>query len=131
MFDVNSLLSEKEQLDKHINKHIAEQIELHNQKNESIDTSNLITSFINRLERIILVHSYIYEEKNNNIISDSDWDFFAKELVRMFERYPSEATQSVYYDGFKGWTGDSASDLRWIYANDAFIVNTAERLLNG
>ena len=44
---------------------------------------NLTTQeYIDFLQRFIIVHSYIYYELDNNIISDKRYDEKAKELVR-------------------------------------------------
>jgi hypothetical protein len=88
----------------------------------------LIVEFINRRERQILVHSYIYEDLNKNLIDDATWDLWAKELVFLFDEYRELAKESVYYKHFIGWTGDTASDLQEAYRLPE-IMDTARRLL--
>lgn len=43
---------------------------------------------IDFLQRYIIVHSYIYYELNNNVISDKDYDAKSKELVKYKNDYP-------------------------------------------
>ena len=66
---------------------------------------------INFLQRFIIVHSYIYYELNDNVISDKDYDAKAKELVRYKNEYPELWNSSEYYkqfgDDYNGTTGFS------------------------
>ena len=71
--------------------------------------NNGITSYIMRRINQILVHSYLYEQCTVNIIDDSTWDKWAKELVSLIHKYPDIAKKSPYYEQFKDWTGDTAS----------------------
>ena len=67
--------------------------------------------YINFLQRFIIVHSYIYYELNDNVISDKDYDAKAKELVRYKNEYPELWNSSEYYkqfgDDYNGTTGFS------------------------
>ena len=71
---------------------------------------NLTTQeYIDFLQRYIIVHSYIYYECNNNIISDKKYDEKAKELMRLKNEYPDLWESSMYYqqfgDDYNGATG--------------------------
>lgn len=71
---------------------------------------NLTTQeYIDFLQRFIIVHSYIYYELNNNVISDKEYDAKAKELVRYKNEYPELWKSSQYYkqfgDDYNGSTG--------------------------
>lgn len=71
---------------------------------------NLTTQeHIDFLQRFIIVHSYIYYELDNNIISDKRYDEKAKELVRYKNEYPNLWKSSMYYkqfgDEYNGSTG--------------------------
>ena len=65
--------------------------------------------YINWLQRLIIVHSYIYYELNNNAISDMQYDKKSKELVELKESYPDLWKKSEYYkqfgDDYNGATG--------------------------
>lgn len=64
---------------------------------------------IDFLQRYIIVHSYIYYELNNNVISDKQYDAKSKELVRYKNDYPELWRSSMYYkqfaDEYNGATG--------------------------
>ena len=64
---------------------------------------------IDFLQRFIIVHSYIYYELNNNVISDREYDLRAKELVKYKNEYPELWKTSEYYkqfgDDYNGATG--------------------------
>lgn len=64
---------------------------------------------ISYLERWILVHSFIYYELNDNVISDKQFDKNARLLASKIEKYGSKKIASteygyVFYD-FDGSTG--------------------------
>ena len=65
--------------------------------------------YIDYLQRYIIVHSYIYYELNNNVISDREYDAKAKELVEYKNDYPELWKNSMYYkqfgDDYNGSTG--------------------------
>lgn len=57
--------------------------------------------YIDFLQRYIIVHSYIYYELNNNVISDREYDVKSKELVRLKGEYPDLWKDSMYYEQFR------------------------------
>ena len=65
--------------------------------------------YINFLQRFIILHSYIYYELNDNMISDKAYDEKARELVRYKNEYPELWKSSEYYkqfgDDYSGATG--------------------------
>lgn len=65
--------------------------------------------YIDFLQRYIIVHSYIYYELNDNVISDKEYDAKAKELVRYKNDFPELWKSSMYYkqfgDDYNGSTG--------------------------
>ena len=64
------------------------------------------TEKIQLLERWILVHSFIYYELNDNIVSDFDYDANAKQLADLKREYPDEFKRSRYYDYFHDYCSD-------------------------
>lgn len=63
---------------------------------------NLTTQeYIDFLQRFILVHSYIYYELNNNVISDKFYDAKSKELVKYKNEYPDLWQSSMCYEQFR------------------------------
>lgn len=75
----------------------------------------------------MLVHSYIYYELNENIVSDSQWSKWAMELADLQVKYPDISKQVIYADDFDGWDGSSGAFLT--YKDKLNIVVVAERLL--
>ena len=86
-----------------------------------------IAEKIQRRRYQMLVHSYIYYEMNENLISDSLWSQWAMELVDLQSKYPDIAEQVVYAEDFEDWDGSSGAFLR--YSNKPNIVSTANFLL--
>lgn len=66
---------------------------------------------INRRERQILVHSFLYYQLNDNLITDFTFDAWSKELAELIQEYPEAYRKSVYCDGFRGFDGSSGFDL--------------------
>lgn len=61
-----------------------------------------LQEYINWLQRFIIVHSYIYYECDNNVISDKHYDDMARELVMYKNDYPEEWRNSEYFKQFGG-----------------------------
>jgi NAD-dependent DNA ligase len=74
----------------------------------------------------MLVHSYLYYELGQNIISDYNFDYWAKELVDLQAKYPEESKQARYYEEFIDFDGSSGFDLPYHYIN---IQKTGNKLL--
>jgi len=71
----------------------------------------------------MLVHSYIYYEKDDNIVDDFKWQQWADELVVLQKENPGDIG---YYDKeFKGWTGAGGSHLP---LKDTRVMNKAETI---
>ena len=66
-------------------------------------------NYIDFLQRFIIVHSYIYYELNNNVISDKKYDEKSRELAKYRTDYPDLWKSSMYYkqfgDDYDGATG--------------------------
>ena len=74
----------------------------------------------------ILVHSYIYYELDDNIVSDSQWSSWAKELCIISKAYPDIAEKVIYADQFEDFDGSTGMDFTY----DKWIENKAKLLLN-
>ena len=86
-----------------------------------------IAEKIQRRRYQMLVHSYIYYELDNNIISDSQWSQWATELAELQSKYPDIANQVIYADDFEDWDGSTGAFLR--YKDKPNIITTARNLL--
>ncbi|MDF9638844.1 DNA ligase LigA-related protein [Bacillus cereus] len=70
---------------------------------------------ISRRRRQILVHSFLYYQMNENIISDHAYDAWSKELAELQIKYPQEASKAIYAKEFEGFDGSSGFDLPYHY----------------
>jgi hypothetical protein len=86
-----------------------------------------IAEKIQRRRYQMLVHSYIYYELDNNIISDSQWSQWATELAELQSKYPDIANQVIYADDFEDWDGSTGAFLN--FKNKPNIITTARSLL--
>lgn len=89
-------------------------------------TDELMLSLINRRQRQILLHSYIYYDLNKNVISDFQFDSWAYDLVRLMRENPNEAKKSEFYTDFKDFDGSTGMDLTYrqpftIYWGSQFV----------
>ena len=88
---------------------------------------------IDFLQRVILIHSYLYYEANNSVWSDKKYDEVARQLTDMQEEHTTNwiknKTQYGYcfYD-FDGTTGFDLWD-RLKEKDKRYISNIAEKLV--
>lgn len=73
----------------------------------------------------LLVHSCLYYEMDTNIISDRQWDIWAKELVQLQKDYPEMSKEVAWYDAFKDW---DASTGAFLPLKDEWVVKKAKQL---
>lgn len=66
---------------------------------------------ISLLQRWIIVHSILYYERNQSVVSDKKFDENAKQLVQMQHDFPDEASQSEYWYMFSDFDGSTGFDL--------------------
>lgn len=59
----------------------------------------------------LLIHSCIYYHLNTNIISDMQWDKWARELVQLQTDYSDIGEHVQLYDMFKDWDGSTGAFL--------------------
>ncbi len=97
----------------------------HTEVKPKIDTEK-IAELINRRRRQILVHSVIYYEMNDNLISDSTWSKWAQELEELQAKYPDIAAKVPYAKEFEGFDHSTGSSLP---LDDPWAVKKAKQLL--
>ena len=85
-----------------------------------------IAEKIKQRRRQMLVHSYLYYEKDTNIVSDSKWAEWAKELEQLQKDYPKESAEVEFAEQFVDWDGSSGAHLK--YSDN--IKRVAEILLS-
>lgn len=81
---------------------------------------------IRQRRRQMLVHSYIYYELDDNIVSDVQWAKWAKELEQLQKNYPKESAEVEEYEQFKDWDGSSGAFLNFSEA-----IKTVAKILLG
>ncbi len=85
-----------------------------------------IKELIQRRRLQLLVHSCIYYRLNQNIISDTTFDMWSKELVELQNKYPKISKLVYYYEDFKDFDGSSGFDLPYA---EPWILKKAQQLL--
>lgn len=87
-----------------------------------------IAELIQQRRLQILIHSCIYYEYNRNVISDRQFDIWAKELVQLQKDYPEIAKQVIWAEAFEGFDGSTGFDLP---IKDKWVMQKASRLCEG
>lgn len=89
--------------------------------------TEILLELMNRRQRQLLVHSFLYYQLNTNIIGDHSFDRWSKELASLLEDNPELAKQTVYYSGFTEFDGSSGYNLPYAMPE---IQQVGYRLLN-
>lgn len=89
-------------------------------------TKDDIHELINRRRRQILVHSIIYYEFDDCLISDNQWAEWAQELENLQRDYPDIADECDYATAFYGFEHSSGYNLP---LRDPWGVNKARYLI--
>jgi hypothetical protein len=84
---------------------------------------------IHHLRRIVLSHSVLYYSIGDSVVSDYQFDTWARELAKLQIENP-KASERVYYhrEAFMGFTGETGYDLP---LTDEGAIRAAERMLKG
>lgn len=93
-------------------------------------TQRIISSFINRRQRQILVHSYIYYVLDQNLIDDCTWSKWAQELVDISAAYPDIAAQSEFANDFEDFDGSTGAFFDFENVRMIGIISAADWLLH-
>jgi len=82
----------------------------------------------------MLVHSCIYYEMNDNIVSDHQWQAWADELQRLQTDFPELTTIDFFDWEFRDWDGATANHLphrnQWVYSKALYILELNRRFKN-
>lgn len=89
-------------------------------------TNEEIANLIKRRRFQVYVHSYLYYERDVNIISDAMFDSISHELADLQQKYPDISKQVEWYNEFKDYDGSTGAFLPF---NNQRIINIANRLL--
>ena len=74
----------------------------------------------------MLVHSSIYYELNDNIVSDHQWQAWADELQRLQEDHPDCCTIGFFDWESRDWTGATGNHLNHRHP---WTLNKAQQIL--
>ena len=85
-----------------------------------------IANKIQRRRYQMLVHSLLYYELDINLVSDTTWSSWAKELCELQKTYPDTASRVIFSEAFKGFDGSTGFNLPF---RDKQVINIAFRLL--
>lgn len=75
----------------------------------------------------ILVHSCIYYHFDSNIISDRQWDIWARELVELQKQHSEESKTVLWYEAFKDW---DASTGAFLPITDEWVIRKARYIMH-
>ena len=92
-----------------------------------VNYADPIAEKIQRRRYQLLVHSLLYYELDMNLVSDSQWSAWAKELAQLQIDHPDIASRVIFADAFKGFDGSTGFNLPF---SDEQVVNIAYRLLH-
>lgn len=73
----------------------------------------------------LLIHSCLYYDMDTNLISDRQWDIWARELVQLQKDYPDISAKVIWYDAFADW---DASTGAFLPLKDEWVVNKARQV---
>lgn len=90
-------------------------------------TDEEIKYLIRKRRAQMLIHSCIYYELNDNIISDHQWQEWADELQQLQEKHPKLMKIKFYDRQFADWTGATGNHLPH---KDPWVLSKAKSILN-
>ena len=80
---------------------------------------------IKQLRSVMLIHSCLYYELNDSVMSDHEWQRFADELTELQTKYPDECAMNFYDQWFENWDGSTGYHLPlrdpWVYSKAQYI----------
>ena len=88
--------------------------------------SRSIPEIIKQRRAQMLVHSCIYYELDDNIVSDHQWQKWADELEKIQKEHPEHINIKFYDLYFKDWTGATGAHLPH---RDPWVMRKARHLL--
>ena len=89
-------------------------------------TKTKIAELIKRRRLQILIHSCIYYEFNQNLVTDTQWSTWALELEQLQNKYPDIAKQVIWADAFQDFDHSTGYNLP---LRDPWVVGRARWLL--
>jgi NAD-dependent DNA ligase len=76
----------------------------------------------------MLVHSCIYYELNDSVVSDDQWQKWADELEKLQRENPDSIKIGFFDWEFRDWTGATGAHLNhrepWVLAKAKYVLET-------
>ena len=98
---------------------------------KTICSSELI-ELVRRRRSQMLIHSCIYYELNESIISDHQWQAWADELQKLQKEHPSCLRIDFYDWEFRDWDGATGAHLPhrnpWVFQKANYILNLSREI---
>ena len=91
-----------------------------------IGVNGSVLELIQRRRLQLLVHSCIYYEYNESLVSDEQWKNWAIELETLQNDFPQESERAPWYEVFKGFDHSTGYHLP---TKDSWVMGTARWLL--
>lgn len=88
--------------------------------------NEFVLELIQRRRLQLLVHSCIYYEYNESIVTDEQWKNWAMELEALQRDYPRESEFAPWADAFREFDHSTGFDLP---TRDPWVMGTARWLL--
>ena len=89
-----------------------------------------VVQLIRQRRAQMLIHSCLYYEMNESIISDHLWQALADELARLQKEHPDKCVIGFYDNEFKEWDGSTGYHLPlrdpWVYGKAQQILKLGE-----
>lgn len=85
-----------------------------------------IAELIQQRRYQMLVHSCIYYVMSCSVVSDKQWDEWARELQKLQTEYPDISQQITLYEYFKDW---DASTGEFLPIKEPWVLDLANRVL--
>lgn len=97
-----------------------------NQNSSQSRGDSLIYAKIQQRRLQMLVHSCIYYELNTSLITDKQFDTWARELAKLQKDYPDISKQVPWYEEFIDWDGTTGFNLP---LRNPWVVSKSMKLL--
>ena len=79
-----------------------------------------VVELIRQRRAQMLIHSCLYYEMNESIVTDHQWQAWANELAKLQQDHPDKCVIGFYDDEFQDWDGSSGYHLPlrdpWVYS---------------
>ena len=86
-----------------------------------------IADLIQRRRLQILIHSCLYYHMNTNIVTDKQYDTWARELQKLQSENPKIARKVIWNKAFDGFDASTGFDLP---ITDPWVMNKAKKLID-